>query len=590
MNKLRISFNLILIALVICSCNNKIDVPSEFTASQGTYIGVVHLAYSPVDADDYVQYIVYRFNEDGAYWDELTWTANTTWDDDGMLLPDGRLVPGKEYRYKVQAHSDATSFGEFSKEITGYAFNTQPPVITSTVRNVDAQDNVRFTINWQDPNDLSTVRNFSRADYKIYRAENGNLAEMRLVHTEYSDTKDEYYSCSDDDFSLDKNNDYSYKVEAVYYYNVISTFGDWYENTCEIEGGVYNDTATTQNPVIDYTYADLGQILTAQSGNTVFDVKDKIINGELYVGAISGSSLIGGTPSLYKTNGGSWQKVWSCDSLDESLVSYYAVNSSGTSYVLGSSDSAGVFSWDGSAWTRLTLPSDAEGYYGLEVVSDELYMLIEKSDALQVHKYNGSTWSQVGGDIASGATFDIDLVNLDGSLYINYTLNDDLFIKHLGGSNWITDLQWHQENLYDIELAKSGSQLYFSSGSASSGFDGGVYKITSTSTVENMIPEEHEIWFTLGGFDLTIDSDGNLIVASMKIEFTDDSQTTYIIYPHLNLFDGTGWSSVSGDFSGGALPVTVSAIGNDIYYVYGDKSTLNASNDATVLKSSKFTK
>jgi hypothetical protein len=173
---------------------------------------------------------------------------------------------------------------------------------------------------------------------------------------------------------------------------------------------------------------------------------------------------------------------------------------------------------------------------------------------------------------------------------VTYAIGDILHIKHLSGSSWDSDLQWEEEWLWDIELAHTGSALYFSSGSASTGFDGGVYHVTSGTTVENLIPEEHETWFTLGAIDLTVDSDGNLIVASMKYEYADAAQTELIDYPHLNLYDGSEWKTVSGDFSDGIRPVTVSANGTDLYYVYGDKATETALHDATVLKARKFSK
>lgn len=90
--------------------------------------------------------------------------------------------------------------------------------------------------------------------------------------------------------------------------------------------------------------------------------------------------------------------------------------------------------------------------------------------------------------------------------------------------------------------------------------------------------------------DLAADSDGNLIVASMKYEYEDDSQTSLVSYPHLNVFDGTEWKTISGDFTDGVPPVAVSTIGNAIYYIYGDAATINAANDPSAIKSRKLTK
>lgn len=86
-----IGFIILMITLIIVSCKKeKITVPNDFTASQGTYIGVVHIAYGNIDG----QAIVYRFNEDNAQWEELSWTWSQQWDDVGWLLPNG-IIPEK---------------------------------------------------------------------------------------------------------------------------------------------------------------------------------------------------------------------------------------------------------------------------------------------------------------------------------------------------------------------------------------------------------------------------------------------------------------------------------------------------------------
>jgi hypothetical protein len=213
---------------------------------------------------------------------------------------------------------------------------------------------------------------------------------------------------------------------------------------------------------------------------------------------------------------------------------------------------------------------------------------------LQVLKYNGSTWDTIGGDgsgiIANGSIFETKLKNINGILYLHYTIDDVLHIKHLEGTTWVTDLTWEQEWLSDIELVKIGAELYFSSGSASSDFDGGVYRLDNSSAVTNLIPDKHETWVTMGAFDLASDSDGNLIVASMKYEFEDESETSLISFPHLNLYDGTDWKTISGDFTDGVLPVAVTTKANEIYCIYCDAETVNAVNNPSVIKSKKLTK
>jgi hypothetical protein len=136
----------------------------------------------------------------------------------------------------------------------------------------------------------------------------------------------------------------------------------------------------------------------------------------------------------------------------------------------------------------------------------------------------------------------------------------------------------------NLDFALSSSDLYFISGSSNAIYRGGVYKVTSASTAEEMISNDTDDWFQFP-VSLTIDSEDNLAAASM---YYDESTTSF--YPYLNVFDGTEWKTVSGDFSDGMEPVCVSAIGTDIIYIYGDAASENAIGDPTVIRSVKLSK
>jgi hypothetical protein len=580
---------LTLIAMIsITSCEKDPPIPSDLTASQGTYVGVVHIAYASVSGDGEIIYEAFRFNEDNAEWQGIGSSTLSNWDDYGYKLIDNKIEPGKKYRYKVQSNDDNGESGK-SNEVSGYAFIGEVAEITSINKEIDGDD-VDLTINWTDNNNRLALKNLTYTEYKVQRIENGNYADMSCVHTEYSDDFSKKYFSYKDSY-LKKDIEYSYLIETYYYYtyhdcNGVYNDGAYYK----ITGEAVNDTSgNNTNPTVDYITDDLGQIVAATSDNTILDIQEKVVNGNVYVGAIIGSTIFGGTPSLYKLNGSSWQNVWTCDALNKSMRSYFAVNSSGESYIAGSCDSLCIYKHDGSVWSNDIAPDGINGLWGIEVFNDELYLIAE-FEALRVLKYNGSTWEIIGGDIASGSIFNIDIENIGGSLYINYEINDNLYIKHLNGTSWTQDLQWSQEWLSKIGLAKNGSDLYFSTSTSSiSDYPGGVYRVTSATTVENLIPDgAGDSWFIQGAFTMSIDSDGNIIVSSTNAEKI--SNTEIELYPYLIQYDGTEWSTIKGNYKDGVGPIGLSTLGTDIYYMYGDEVTANAAKQATVLKSKKLTK
>ncbi|MFO7940934.1 MAG: hypothetical protein R6U66_14395 [Bacteroidales bacterium] len=205
---------------------------------------------------------------------------------------------------------------------------------------------------------------------------------------------------------------------------------------------------------------------------------------------------------------------------------------------------------------------------------------------LQVMKYDGAKWQTIGGDangiIASDA-FKPELQTLDGVLYLTYTNGNDIHIRHLNGSSWVTDLQWTHENNGNIKIAKNATELYLMIGETGSSYLGGIYKVTSSSSADEIISNTTHEWFT-SPHDLTLDSDGNVIVATTKYE------SASAIYPILSVYDGNTWLHVSGDFSKGVVPVCVNAIGTDLYYLYGDAASINQMHDPITIKATKFTK
>ena len=589
-----ITFIVLIATITFISCEEDPDTPANFIASQGTYIGVVHLAYGDLDGEA----VVHRFNEDNAEWQEIAWTWSSNFEDDGWQLPDDRIIPGKEYRYKMRVYEEGQGdgFSGYTNEITGYAFKGDPAEITSITRETNSgnEDKVDITISWTNPNDLSEIRNLDHIKYEIYRAINGNLSNYTYVYKLeqfIAQPSDIQYEWSFTDDYLNPEKTYAYKIKTTYQYHYTRADGDYRENQYyEVDGTTAeeDDSGNDDNPEVSYTTTDLGQLIAAASGDIIVEIKEKVVNGDVYLGVITGNT-VEATPSLFKYNGSAFENVWTCDDLSSSTSIDFAVNSSGESYVAGSGDSLCIFKREGSSWSQDIAP-DNIGLYGIEVFNDELYLFAEYDDAKQVMKYNGTTWEKIGENIASGSIEYAIIETVDGNLYVHYILDNILHIKHLSGNSWVSDLEWTQEWLSNIQLAKNGGDLYFSTSTNSqSNYDGGVYRVTGSTSVENLIPDgAADSWFIQGAYTMSVDTEGNLIVSSIKGEKI--SETEVILFPYLVLYDGSQWNTVSGDFTDGRDPIGVSTTGTDIFYFYGEKATQNSSQQSTVLKTKKLTK
>jgi hypothetical protein len=223
----------------------------------------------------------------------------------------------------------------------------------------------------------------------------------------------------------------------------------------------------------------------------------------------------------------------------------------------------------------------------IETLNDELYMAITQHPDyhLQVLKHNGVSWDTVGGDgsgvIAATQVQQVKLEVLDGVLYLSYVENDVLHVKHLQGSTWVDDLSWSHDEIAFTQLASTGSALYLMVGTNSALYRGGVYEVTSGTTVNALATNDSEDWFEFP-LALVSDSDGNLIVSSMNLE------SAQVIHPFLSLYDGTEWKSISGDYSGGVDPVALQSSGTTLYYLYGDGSNLNALDEPREIKTMKL--
>lgn len=588
----KIKFLLLFILPVILfsiSCEeDELPKPTTFIASDGTYIGTVHLAYEAVPGAE--NYIVYRLNNETAEWVEIYWGGQTILDDNGWDLPNDKLVPGQEYQYKFRTHANGPGHGPFSEIETGYAFDPEEVTITEITRDYEENEN---TIVWTDPNDYDPIQNIASKEYIVYYATEDNLDYFNAAGTTSNLSYEHYIYSGDED--------------KVFYYKIVIKYTLTNGNYYEVESDMVKEGGGSSNDdpeIISYTKTDLGTVVT--SGEAIKFTEFKQNGSNIYLGVLEDVGVTGyGTPAVYVLSGSSW--IGTGGTLPGDITNSTSIGNMGIA--LSSSkiylaaldlDSIYIHESDGSSWSdNLAVGNmgyaDSHSAMDIEVLNDELYLAakVYPDWDLKIFKWTGTAWETVGGDvngfIESGVDiFNVSLENYNGTLYLTYTIknadyNHTLHIKHLNGTSWDADLEWTADYIMELKIAKGSSGLYFISRTQSlANYKGGVYKVASTSTVEELI-SENDYWFNTP-YDITIDSDGNVIISSEKGE----SQT--LIYPNLSLYDGSNWNTISGDFSDGIKPVSVHADGTSIYYVYGDKNNVTSWGDTKSIKSAKFTK
>ena len=570
--------------LTACSQDQKLDAPQNIIASQGTYLGVVHLSWNPVS--DAQHYNIEREKANTGEWLNAGSVVNAIFDDYGFNLPDNVLVYGERYRYRVSAgSSDADDSAFVMAGNEGWAYEPKKVSVTKT-----AESNGNVTVSWQEPNDLSALQNFTFVTYTISRSNDGSIF-------------DDIGSVNDAQTFTDSSPGLNpeYKVKATYHYTYENMNYGTYDGSVQILSD--SSSASSGGPgTSNFTRSDLGTI-SSQSGIPFTEAK--VYNGSIYLTAITNADATGyGVPAIYKLNGSSWDSLgvpYPTGLINSTSLGVIDFATTGSDVFLAglSSDSIFVYRYDGSNWSdNLTLnnlgQSTAPSSLSLEAVNSSLYLAITPAPDydLKVQKLNGTSWDSVGGDAngwleTGNDIFDVGLENINGTLYIIYTTknseyNSTVHIKHFNGTAWANDLEWTADNIMKVKLAGGNNgQLYFIARSQKPAeYSGGVYKVSSSTTVENLIGSS-DTWF-LEPADISVDTNNQVFIASMKYV------SASFIYPTINFYSNGEWKAVSGDFSDGILPVDLTSNGTDIYYVYGNNVNQTTWFAPTSLKSAKF--
>lgn len=586
----------LLVLLILCSCEEERTAPvPTFDASEGYSVGAIRLFFEGTPEGDEIA--VERREKGTEEWQYIASCGHAFYDDNygyGMFDEISGMPPGVVFEYRARNNRyeygdlEARGGAEYSEIVEGFAYDILPITEINIEKGTTSNH-----LTWYAGNN-GTFLNYAEVYFNVYRSEDslGTYDRITRVDEDRSYIDDFYYKPEL------QGKDFYYRIDIYYFYDITMHTGGFHsESTSPVEGTIVGaHVHGNGNPTINYTITDLGQAASSTPG-FIHNLKTKEIDNSIYLGAIIDADAASiGKPALYKLNGNLWEELWT--TLPNPDIGFtrtsFAVNSS-KSYMAGIDDSLCVYEWNGSVWSSNLAPGNLgatnnPNWVSIEVFNSELYMAIKQAPDfdLQVLKWDGtSAWDTVGdaasGIIASGSIFESTIENIDGTLYLHYLQDDILNIKHLDGTNWTTDLEWSQDKLTGIQIDKNGSELYFSSNTLSTNFDGGVYHVTSTSSVENLIPDDAE-WFELGVFSFTIDSEGNVIVSSMKAESAE------VHYPYINIFDGTEWKTISDDFSDGTDPTGLESMGTDIYYIYGDAASQGLLVDPTILNSKKYTK
>lgn len=584
MKKLALFSLSILVFLFSCDKQDDRDIiPKNIDASDGFYVGCIHLEF---EKEENTTVMIERREKGTENWTILSGGIASTSFEDNEGYTDTGMPPGVVFEYRMR--NDMGDNQEYAAIEEGFAF-AYVPVTEIDIESSAYNGEVTNHLTWNAGNHNSFI-NESEIYFNVCRSTD-SLGTYEIIATVGEDRS---YT---DVLSATDPKDVYYRIDIFYSY-AVTTFrgaGFIYE-TAPMEGTIHGAHSGSGLPTVNYSSISLGQLAQASEGG-IPNLYGKNVDGTLYLGLLNEVRVTGyGIHELYKFTGTGWQKEWTINPPSPFNKIDFAIAST-SQYVAGINDSLGVYQWDGSAWgTNLAADNlgqaDAPSALSIEVDGDNLYMAIKQHPNydLQVLKYNGSTWDAVGGDgsgiIASGSIYDLRLEKLGGKLYLRYRIDQTQYIKHLEGSNWVSDLSWANDDILSVQVAATGSEIYFSIQTNNSGYFGGVYQVTSTSTVDELIlgSNDAEESFRYPG-SLSVDAEGNLIVVSMGFNTATSS-----FYPRLNLYDGSDWSALSGEYTDGIDPAVVTALGTDLIYVYGDGASENASGEPTIIQSKKLTK
>jgi len=603
-----IIFTGFLLAFAITACQKETTSPiTSFTASQGNCYGIVRLAVEQVSNVE--NYSYERKNPQTNQWEDIYWGYEYVFDDTGWGLPGNQLLPGQVYEYRVRAHTDKGSYGDFSPIAGGYMFSPDPRVTKMNYEIIDEQPgsyNLEYRIADKLPVDIQNLR---YRTFLIHRAESYDMTLNNMVILNLgfqSDNTDSVFAGKLSIYDYDNNKTYYYKIEATYEYwfngirqnDYLEYTEGWYEYNSKVYEGASINGGDPNGQIgeITYTINNFNEIAGSVSG-----AKDHVMlradGSHMYLGYLANYMVTGmGTPAIHKFNGTSWENqmdmpetVTATNGIDEFD---FTVKNDMVYLAARTMDSLFVFRHDGS-WSQNLSTETLRGdgyhkYLTIEWYDNDIYASVLHDDDIKLFKLEGDEWTQVGEVIASGFHTNTKLRNIDGTLYICYeehvsgSSETTLHIKHLEGTSWVSDLEWSKDNATGFEIVKAGSTLYFIDGYGK----GGVYKVESNGNASSLFDDAGSLYGSPES--ITVDASGNIVISCLAIAQNPEDMNLAVL-----IYDGSSWKKINDDFSETSFQGKTSAvqsINDNVHFVYGLKSSENDWNRPTILKAKRYVK
>jgi len=563
-----VSVAALVFVLFACDKEETLDAPSNITASQGTYMGVVHLNWAAVPN---AHYNIERKGTDGNWLDAGYISTPPPFDDYGFNLSDNKIDFGTHYSYRIKSVSsdyDDSQFTNVSNE--GWAYVLQPININIT------NENGEIKLSWSDTN--AFVQNIQYLWYEIQEKYLDSDSYHTIHSTDHLNKGNRSQTYS---FASNSESDLTawYRVKASYSYKYKNMDTET-NGLCELEsneqtiseGGNGNETSS-------YQWNSLGSFGSCNNG--ISFAKTKNYNNVLYTVILDNPSS--GNPILYQSDGSSFNNISASYpvALQNSFSDVDFTVMSDTKYMAGVSDSAYVYSYNGT-WSS-NLASNNFGYnnkpqsISIESNGQDIFTTIYTyNNELVVKKWNHDTvWDDNINIINSNSISNIEMIQLNGQIYLYYLIsnssyNSTLYIKHYDGNSWVSDLEWTRDNLMEVKISGDANNLYFISNSQQpDNWAGSAFKVSSSSTVVDLLTSSEE-WIVFPS-SLTVNTNGDLMLIYTHI--VSASQ----VNPELAVLKNNLWSKVSGDYTNGVFPANINSTNQDFFFIYGDAQNISAS-------------